>query len=117
MTDDLRTQHRREFAEELARRFELLATGKFSIATITLEEAASLAREIVCPTCHTEDGDPDGMACIRSWHRAVEPIYQRISAYVGKIVPAPEYVCPDCTCCQVAQCARRECGSCPCVEG
>lgn len=69
--DWLRSEHRRELAEEIARRFELLARGPFPVAQITIGEAASFAREIVCPTCLTEDGDPSGMACTRSWHLAV----------------------------------------------
>lgn len=73
MTDHERRRIREEYAEELAVRFECLAEGKYPVAKITIEEAASFARETVCPTC----GELDSDWCNRQWHRARIVIQER----------------------------------------
>jgi len=64
---------RKEFAEEMAVRFECLSEGKYPVDMITIEEAASFARETVCPTC----GELDSEWCNRQWHRARIVIQER----------------------------------------
>lgn len=75
MIEHERRRIREEYAEELAVRFECLREGKYSVDMITPEEAASFARETVCPTCG--ELDPEEIGCTRQWHRARVVIRER----------------------------------------
>jgi hypothetical protein len=73
LTEDEKERVREEYAEELAVRFELLNTGPYPVRMITNEEAASFARETVCPTC----GELDNEDCNRQWHLARKVLHER----------------------------------------